>query len=86
MNKLTRKQQRILVEMVALLAVFLLIITLSHINIISENNKLEAENNALKQENTSMKQEIDIKQSEITSLEWKLEECEKKQETHKMTK
>ena len=76
-NQLTRKQQRRLLEITAMVSLFLLIISLSHINLISENRELEAKYNAMEQENTSMKTEIEKNQSEITGLEWQLEQTKK---------
>jgi peptidoglycan hydrolase CwlO-like protein len=86
MNKLNRKQQKRLLEFVVLLALLLLVITLSHIQLVSKNNELEKQINTLTQENSNIKNELEKSNSEIKSLEWKLEEYEKKQETHKMTK
>jgi hypothetical protein len=76
-NQLTRKQQRILVEVVVFVSLFLLMITLSHINLISENNELQTQYDLIMQENTQLKQENEIKASEVASLEWQLEQAKK---------
>ena len=76
-NQLTRKQQRILVEAVVFVSLFLLMITLSHINLISENNELQTQYDLIMQENTQLKQENQIKTSEVASLEWQLEQEKK---------
>jgi hypothetical protein len=76
-NQLTRRQQKRLVEITAMVSIFLLIISLSHINLIGENNELQTQYDLIMQENTQLKQENEIKTSEVASLEWQLEQEKK---------
>ena len=73
-NGMSKRNQIRLLEITALVSLFLLIVLLSHINLVSENRELEAKYNAMEQENTSMKTEIEKNQSEIAGLEWQLEQ------------
>ena len=73
-NGMTKRNQIRLLEITAIVSLFLLIVLLSHINLISENRELEAKYNAMEQDNTSMKTEIEKNESEIAGLEWQLEQ------------
>jgi cell division protein FtsB len=73
-NQLTRKQQRRILEITAIVSLLLLIISLSHINLVSENNDLQTQYDLIMEENTQLKQENEIKTSEVAGLEWQLEQ------------
>ena len=73
-NGLTRRNQKRLLEITTIVSLLLLIVSLSHINLISENEELQTQYDAILQENGQLKQENEIKTSEVVSLEWQLEQ------------
>ena len=73
-NGLTRRNQKRLLEITTIVSLLLLIVSLSHINLISENEELQTQYDLILQENGQLKQENEIKTSEVVSLEWQLEQ------------
>jgi cell division protein FtsB len=71
---MSKRNQIRLLEITAIVSLFLLIVLLSHINLISENRELQTQYDAIMQENGQLKQENEIKTSEVVSLEWQLEQ------------
>jgi hypothetical protein len=76
-NQLTRKQQKRMVEITAVIAFTLLITVLAAINFQNEIEDLKKENELLIQENSSLNNEIIKKDAEIETLKWELEEEKK---------
>jgi hypothetical protein len=76
-NQLTRKQQKRMVEITAVIAFTLLITVLAAINFQNEIEDLKKENELLIQENSSLNNEIIKKDAEIETLKWNLEQAKK---------